>query len=41
MKWIQVYHDRESDKQVGERDRERKIWGERESNTAARENCMG
>jgi hypothetical protein len=23
MKWIQVYHDRESDKQEAERDRER------------------
>ncbi len=41
MKSRQVKHDREEGKKEGERDRQREIWGERESNTAAGENGVG
>ncbi len=38
---IQVNHDGEYGKKEGERDGERKIWGEGESNTVVRENGIG
>ncbi len=41
MKSRQVKHDGEKGKKEGERVRAREIWGERESNTAVRENGMG
>jgi hypothetical protein len=41
VKSIQVNHDGESGKTERERDGERKIWGEGESNTAVRENIVG
>jgi hypothetical protein len=41
MKPRQVKHDGEEGKKEGERVGEREFWGERESNTAARENGVG
>ncbi len=41
MKSRQVKHDGEEGKTVGERDIEREIWGEGESNRVVRESGMG
>jgi hypothetical protein len=41
MKRIQVNHNGEYGKTEGEKDRERKIWGERERCTAVREYGVG
>ncbi len=41
MKPIQVNKDRALGREEREKDRERKIWGERERNTMARENGVG
>jgi hypothetical protein len=41
MKRIQVNHSGEYGKTEGEKERERKIWGERERRTVVREHSVG